>query len=65
MEVEVFDSFEGAIRLFKRKVERDGTIRLVREKAFRGYEKPSEERRRKHHEALKRLKKNMNGRERG
>ena len=39
------ESFESALRRFKRKIEQDGILREVRDRSY--YEKPSEKRRRK------------------
>lgn len=56
MEVYVGNDIESAIRLFRRKINRDGTVREVREQKFRGFEKPSVKRRRKERDALNRIK---------
>ena len=39
------DSFESALRRFKRKIEQEGILREVRDRFY--YEKPSKKRRRK------------------
>ncbi|MCM8781623.1 MAG: 30S ribosomal protein S21 [Candidatus Omnitrophica bacterium] len=43
------EPFERALRRFKKKIERDGVIKIL--KARKHYEKPSERRRRKEREA--------------
>jgi len=45
VEVSAGEPFEKALRRFKKKIERDGVIRIL--KARKHYEKPSERRRRK------------------
>ena len=45
VEVSAGEPFEKALRRFKKKIERDGVIRLL--KARKHYEKPSERKRRK------------------
>lgn len=56
LEVSVGDrGVEGAIRLFKRLVLRDGILRDVKRRAH--YEKPGDRRRRKAREAARRLRK--------
>jgi len=65
LEVTVGDrGVEGALRLFKRLVLRDGILREVKRHAH--YEKPGDRRRRKAREALRRLRKRLSrARERG
>lgn len=48
---------EGAIRLFKRLVLRDGILRDLKRRAH--YEKPGDRRRRKAREAARRLRKRL------
>jgi small subunit ribosomal protein S21 len=48
-------NFDAALRLFTRKIKREGLMREVRENTF--YEKPSTVRRRKHAEAVARWRK--------
>lgn len=48
-------NFDAALRLFSRKVKREGLMREYRENTF--YEKPSTIRRRKHAEAVSRTRK--------
>lgn len=48
-------NFDAALRLFSRKVKREGLMRELRERTF--YEKPSTVRRRKHAEAIARWRK--------
>ncbi|HWT83904.1 MAG TPA: 30S ribosomal protein S21 [Candidatus Methylomirabilis sp.] len=58
LEVTVGDrGVEGAIRLFKRLVLRDGILRDLKRRSR--YEKPGERRRRKEREAARRLRKRM------
>jgi small subunit ribosomal protein S21 len=64
MQVIVDGDLDRTLRLFRKKIEVDGIIRLVREKGFRGYESPGQARRRKEHEAYLRRKKEMRRRER-
>ena len=45
IEIRKGESFESALRRFKRKIEREGILREVRDRAY--YEKPSKKRRRK------------------
>lgn len=65
LEVTVGDrGVEGALRLFKRLVLRDGILREVKRHAH--YEKPGDRRRRKVREAARRLRKRLaRARERG
>ncbi|GEM_PF-622921 len=65
LEVTVGDrGVEGALRLFKRLVLRDGILREVKRHAH--YEKPGDRRRRKVREAARRLRKRLaKARERG
>jgi small subunit ribosomal protein S21 len=65
LEVTVGDrGVEGALRLFKRLVLRDGILRDVKRHAH--YEKPGDRRRRKVREAARRLRKRLTrARERG
>jgi len=49
VEINAGEPFERALRRFKKKIERDGIIKLL--KARKHYEKPSERRRRKQREA--------------
>lgn len=53
--VDVRGSFDSALRLFSRKVKREGLMRELRARDF--YEKPSTVRRRKHAEAISRTRK--------
>lgn len=48
-------NIDAALRLFSRKVKREGLMRELRERTF--YEKPSVVRRRKHAEAIARARK--------
>jgi small subunit ribosomal protein S21 len=58
LEVTVGDrGVEGAIRLFKRLVLRDGILRDLKRRAH--YEKPGDRRRRKKREAARRLRKRL------
>jgi small subunit ribosomal protein S21 len=58
LEVTVGDrGVEGAIRLFKRLVLRDGILRDLKRRSR--YEKPGDRRRRKEREAARRLRKRM------
>ncbi len=45
IEIKKGESFESALRRFKRKIEQEGILREVRNRAY--YEKPSVKRRRK------------------
>jgi len=45
IEIRKGESFEGALRRFKRQLEREGTLREVRDRKH--YEKPSERKRKK------------------
>ncbi|MGE5279866.1 MAG: 30S ribosomal protein S21 [Deltaproteobacteria bacterium] len=45
VEVRKDESFEGALRRFKRKIEREGILKEVKERKH--YEKPSEKKRRR------------------
>jgi small subunit ribosomal protein S21 len=49
VEISADEPFEKALRRFKKKIERDGVIKLL--KARKHYEKPSERKRRKIREA--------------
>ncbi|MBI4335303.1 MAG: 30S ribosomal protein S21 [Candidatus Omnitrophica bacterium] len=49
VEISAGEPFERALRRFKKKIERDGIIKLL--KARKHYEKPSERKRRKQREA--------------
>lgn len=49
VEIGAGEPFERALRRFKKKIERDGIIKLL--KTRKHYEKPSERRRRKQREA--------------
>lgn len=49
VEIATGEPFERALRRFKKKIERDGVIKIL--KARKHYEKPSERRRRKMREA--------------
>jgi small subunit ribosomal protein S21 len=49
VEINAGEPFEKALRRFKKKIERDGIIKLL--KARKHYEKPSERKRRKQREA--------------
>ncbi len=55
LEVKVVDNnIEQAIRILKKKIQKDGLFRML--KARRSYEKPSDKRRRKLRESLRRQK---------
>lgn len=45
IEVRRGESFEAALRRFKRQVEKEGTLRTIRDRKY--YEKPSERKRKK------------------
>ena len=45
IEIKKGESFESALRRFKRKIEQEGILREIRNRAY--YEKPSEKRRRR------------------
>ena len=49
------NNFDAALRLFSRKVKREGLMREIRAREF--YEQPSTVRRRKHAEAVSRVRK--------
>lgn len=49
IEISAGEPFEKALRRFKKKIDRDGVIKLL--KARKHYEKPSERKRRKQREA--------------
>lgn len=49
VEISAGEPFERALRRFKKKIEREGVIKIL--KARKHYEKPSERRRRKAREA--------------
>ena len=51
------NNFDAALRLFSRKVKREGLMREIRAREF--YEKPSTVRRRKHAEAVSRNRKTI------
>ncbi|HAM52539.1 MAG TPA: 30S ribosomal protein S21 [Nitrospiraceae bacterium] len=58
MEIKVSgNDVEGAIKLLKRKLQRDGLLRDLKERRF--YEKPSVKTRRKQREAQKRRRKSF------
>tara|TARA_Y100001938_G_C7999006_1_gene383656 strand:+ start:809 stop:1030 length:222 start_codon:yes stop_codon:yes gene_type:complete len=58
MKVEVRNgNIEQALRVFKRKVQKEGIIKLIKSKEH--YEKPSEKRARKKKEGIKNTKKRM------
>jgi small subunit ribosomal protein S21 len=59
LEIKVYHgNIEKAIKILKKKVQNDGLFKKLKEKRF--YEKPSVKKKRKHKEALKRLKKKDN-----
>lgn len=58
MEIKVIgNDVEGAIKLLKRKIQRDGLLRDLKERRF--YEKPSVKMKRKQREAQKRRRKSI------
>ncbi|MBI4686074.1 MAG: 30S ribosomal protein S21 [Nitrospirae bacterium] len=58
MEIRVIgNDIEGAIKLLKRKIQRDGLMKELKEKRF--YEKPSVKTKRKQREAQKRRRKSL------
>ncbi|MBI4690914.1 MAG: 30S ribosomal protein S21 [Nitrospirae bacterium] len=58
MEIKVIgNDIEGAIRLLKRKIQRDGLMRDLKERRY--YEKPSVKTKRKQREAQKRRRKSL------
>lgn len=58
MEIKVVgNDVEGAIKLLKRKIQRDGLLRDLKERRF--YEKPSVKTKRKQREAQKRRRKSI------
>ena len=58
MEIKVIgNDVEGAIKLLKRKIQRDGLLRDLKERRF--YEKPSVKEKRKQREAQKRKRKSI------
>lgn len=58
MEIKVIgNDVEGAIKLLKRKIQRDGLLRDLKERRF--YEKPSVKTKRKQREAQKRRRKSI------
>lgn len=58
MEIKVIgNDIEGAIKLLKRKIQRDGLMRDLKDRRF--YEKPSVKTKRKQREALKRKRKSL------
>lgn len=55
LEIKVFNNdIERAIKVLKKKVQNDGLFKILKEKRY--FEKPSKKKKRKHQEALKRLK---------
>ena len=61
MEIKVTGhDIEGAIRLLKRKIQRDGLLRDLKERRF--YEKPSVKTKRKRREAQRRRRKSLRAR---
>ena len=50
-------NFEKAMRVLKKKVQKEGIVRLLKQKQY--YEKPSEIKRRKKKEGIKNFKKKM------
>lgn len=55
IEIKVFNNdIEKAIRILKKKIQNDGLFKTLKEKRY--FEKPSVKRKRKHKEAIKRLK---------
>lgn len=62
MEVKVRDGqVDKALKILKRKMQNEGVFRVLREKEF--HEKPSDKRRRKKKEAVKRLQKSLRQKE--
>jgi small subunit ribosomal protein S21 len=62
MLVKVFgDNINGAIRTLKRKMQKEGLFRDMRRKE--AYEKPSDRKRRRHQDAVKRQRKEVRARE--
>jgi small subunit ribosomal protein S21 len=58
LEIKVIgNDIEGAIKLLKRKIQRDGLMRDLKERRY--YEKPSVKTKRKQREALKRKRKSL------
>lgn len=58
MEIKVIgNDIEGAIKLLKRKIQRDGLMRDLKDRRY--YEKPSVKTKRKQREALKRKRKSL------
>lgn len=58
MQVKVFgDNINGAIKTLKRKMQKEGLFREMRR--HEAYEKPSEKKRRRHQDAVKRLRKEI------
>ncbi len=58
MEIKVIgNDIEGAIKLLKRKIQRDGLMRDLKERRY--YEKPSVKTKRKQREAQKRRRKSL------
>jgi len=58
LEIKVIgNDVEGAIKLLKRKIQRDGLLRDLKERRF--YEKPSVKEKRKQREAQKRKRKSI------
>lgn len=53
IQVEVFNNFEKAAKIFKTLVQSEGVLAKYKEK--QSYEKPSEKRRRKHNESVRRV----------
>jgi small subunit ribosomal protein S21 len=58
MEVHVWDDFEKALRIFRKRVERNGILREFKARCD-GYKKPGVKRRDKHRAHLRRIKKGM------
>lgn len=58
MQVKVFDgNIDGAIKVLKRKMQKEGLFREISSRE--AYEKPSEKRRRRHQEAIRRARKSQ------
>jgi small subunit ribosomal protein S21 len=55
LEIKVFNGdVERALKVLKKKIQNDGLFKTLKEKRY--YEKPSQKKKRKHQEALKRQK---------
>jgi ribosomal protein S21 len=54
MGVEVRGDFEAALRLFRKKIDGDGTLRRFKERGY-GYDKPSIRKKKKHRAAVWRM----------